>query len=258
MSLSERLVAHRGDMERYPENTLYALKAAADAGARMLEFDIQLTRDKVPFLLHDATLDRTTGVGADVGGRIMELQADHLRRYSAHYPGRFGEHFNPTPIPALSEAVTLLNAFPEITAFVEIKRQSLSHFGIPTVVDRVIHDLQQGQFPWVLISFQADALRYARQAHEVSIGWVLPEDSPSEVSNYTRGEAEALNPDYLFGDSEKLSEAGFELWPGPWRWCIYDIREAEEALALFARGSHFIETGCIGKLLRSLQKRTLP
>ncbi len=253
MSLSERLVAHRGDMERYPENTLCALKAAADAGARMLEFDIQLTRDKVPFLLHDATLNRTTGVGADVGGRIMELQADDLGGYSAHYPGRFGDRFKPTPIPALSEAVTLLNAFPEITAFVEIKRQSLSHFGIPTVVERVIHDLRQGQFAWVLISIQADALRYARQAHGASIGWVLPENSP-----VTRGEAETLNPDYLFGDSDKLSEAGFELWPGPWRWCIYDIREAEEALALFARGSDFIETGCIGELIRSLQKRTLP
>ncbi|MGH8658530.1 MAG: glycerophosphodiester phosphodiesterase family protein [Gammaproteobacteria bacterium] len=249
MSLSERLVAHRGYMERYPENTLCALKAAADAGAHMLEFDIQLTRDKVPFLLHDATLDRTTGSS----GRIMELQADDLGRYSAHYPERFGDRFNPTPIPALSEAVALLNALPEITAFVEIKRQSLSHFGIPTVVDRVIGDLQQGRFAWVLISFRADALRYARQAHGALIGWVLPENSP-----VTQGEAETLNPDYLFGDSEKLSETGFGLWPGPWRWCIYDIRGAEEALTLFTRGSHLIETGCIGELINCLQKKALP
>ncbi|MGH3452416.1 MAG: glycerophosphodiester phosphodiesterase family protein [Haloechinothrix sp.] len=249
MSVSERLVAHRGYMERYPENTLCALKAAADAGARMLEFDIQLTRDKVPFLLHDATLDRTTGIS----GRILELQADDLRRCSAHYPERFGDSFNPTPIPALSEAVALLNAFPEITAFVEMKRQSLSHFGIATVVDQVIRDLQQGRFAWVLISFQADALRYARQVHGALIGWVLPEISP-----VARGEAETLNPDYLFGDSEKLSEAGFELWLGPWRWCIYDIREAEEALTLFNRGSHLIETGCIGELISSLRKRALP
>lgn len=249
MSLSERLVAHRGYMERYPENTLCALKAAVDAGARMLEFDIQLTRDKVPFLLHDATLDRTTGVS----GRITELQADDLTRYSAHYPERFGDRFNPTPIPALSEAVALLNGLPEMTAFVEIKRQSLAHFGIPTVVDPVIHDLQPAQFEWVLISFQADALRYARQAHGALIGWVLPENSP-----ITRGEAEGLKPDYVFGDSENLSEAGFELWPGPWRWCIYDIREAEAALTLFTRGSDLIETGCIGELINSLQKRVLP
>ncbi|MGH8579866.1 MAG: glycerophosphodiester phosphodiesterase family protein [Gammaproteobacteria bacterium] len=249
MSLSERLVAHRGYMERYPENTLCALKAAVDVGARMLEFDIQLTRDKVPFLVHDATLDRTTGIS----GRIMELQAGHLRRYSAHYPERFGDRFNPMPIPALSEAVALLNGLPEMTAFIEIKRQSLAHFGIPTVVDRVIHDLQPGRFNWVLISFQADALRYARQAHGASIGWVLPENSP-----VTRGEAETLNPDYLFGDGEKLSEAGFELWPGPWRWCIYNIREAEEALTLFARGSHLIETGSIGELINSLRERVLP
>jgi glycerophosphoryl diester phosphodiesterase len=246
--LSGRLVAHRGYMERYPENTLRALKAAANAGACMVEFDIQLTRDKVPFLMHDATLERTTGMG----GRITELQAKDLRRYSAHYPERFGEAFNPTPIPALSEAVMLLDALPQITAFVEIKRQSLARFEIPTVVGRVIEDLRSGKFDWVLISFQAQALRYAREAHGALIGWVLPEHCRA-----TQREAEALRPDYLFADIDKLSGGGFELWPGPWRWCVYEVRSAQEALALFNRGSHLIETGCIGELIDGLQRSAL-
>lgn len=246
MTLAHRLVAHRGYMDHFPENTLCALKAAIDAGARMLEFDLQLTADKVPVLLHDATLERTTGLG----GCIMKLKASELGRYSAHYPVCFGERFRPEPIPTLSDTVAFLNAFPALTAFVEIKRQSLTHFGISAVVDRLMEDLREARFHWVLISFQAQALRYARASHGSAIGWVLPEHSPAG-----QNQAQALQADYLFSDRER--QATLDLWPGPWRWCVYDIREAQVALALFERGVDLIETGSIAEMIESLKGQTL-
>ena len=54
-----RLVAHRGYALRYPENTLPSLRVAIEAGARYIEFDVQMTADGVPVLLHDADLWRT-------------------------------------------------------------------------------------------------------------------------------------------------------------------------------------------------------
>ena len=59
-----RLIAHRGGGSLAPENTLAALKLGASLGYRASEFDVKLSRDAVPFLLHDSKLERTTnGVG---------------------------------------------------------------------------------------------------------------------------------------------------------------------------------------------------
>lgn len=63
-------IAHRGAGKLAPENTLAAFRLGAQHGYRMFECDAKLSADGVPFLLHDATLERTTngrgtaGVGA--------------------------------------------------------------------------------------------------------------------------------------------------------------------------------------------------
>ncbi len=51
-------VAHRGDPYRVRENTLASLRSALRRGADAVEIDVRLTRDGVPVLLHDATLER--------------------------------------------------------------------------------------------------------------------------------------------------------------------------------------------------------
>jgi glycerophosphoryl diester phosphodiesterase len=55
-----RLIAHRGAGEQAPENTLTAMRVGHAHGYRMVEFDVKLAADNVSFLLHDATLERTT------------------------------------------------------------------------------------------------------------------------------------------------------------------------------------------------------
>jgi glycerophosphoryl diester phosphodiesterase len=61
-------IAHRGAGRLAPENTLAAFRVGASHGWRAFECDVKLSADGVPFLLHDATLDRTTserGLAAD-------------------------------------------------------------------------------------------------------------------------------------------------------------------------------------------------
>jgi glycerophosphoryl diester phosphodiesterase len=53
-------IAHRGAGQIAPENTLAAIQTGARHGFRMFEFDVQITADRIPVLLHDATLERTT------------------------------------------------------------------------------------------------------------------------------------------------------------------------------------------------------
>ncbi|MEU5659624.1 glycerophosphodiester phosphodiesterase [Streptomyces sp. NPDC047737] len=54
-------VAHRGDPYRARENTLPSIRSAVARGADAVEIDVRVTRDKVPVLLHDATLERLWG-----------------------------------------------------------------------------------------------------------------------------------------------------------------------------------------------------
>jgi glycerophosphoryl diester phosphodiesterase len=62
-----RWIAHRGAGRIAPENTLAAFRCGAAHGYRMFECDVKLSADGVPFLMHDTTLQRTTG-GTGLGG----------------------------------------------------------------------------------------------------------------------------------------------------------------------------------------------
>lgn len=62
-----RWIAHRGAGKLAPENTLSAFRLGASHGYRMFECDVKLSADGVPFLMHDATLKRTTN-GSGTGG----------------------------------------------------------------------------------------------------------------------------------------------------------------------------------------------
>lgn len=77
MSTQHKLIiAHRGYRARYPENTLASFQAAFNIGVSMIELDVCLSRDRVPVVIHDETLDRTTtGKGFVRDHTISQLKA---------------------------------------------------------------------------------------------------------------------------------------------------------------------------------------
>src|SRR6267378_4419963 len=74
-----RVVGHRGAGTLAPENTLAGIRKAAAMGFGGVEFDVMLSADKVPLLIHDETLDRTTrgrgSVAATPYARLASLDA---------------------------------------------------------------------------------------------------------------------------------------------------------------------------------------
>jgi glycerophosphoryl diester phosphodiesterase len=91
-------LAHRGDWRREPENTIPALLAAFDVpGCDGLEFDVRVSADGVPVLLHDLSLARVQGVPAMVGaltaaelaGHAVPALADALAAIDRRRPGAF-------------------------------------------------------------------------------------------------------------------------------------------------------------------------
>ena len=81
-------IAHRGAGTLAPENTLAAFRLGAQYGYRCFECDVTLSADGVPFLLHDATLERTTNGQGVAGDRpwseLSQLDAGdwHSRAYT--------------------------------------------------------------------------------------------------------------------------------------------------------------------------------
>jgi glycerophosphoryl diester phosphodiesterase len=75
------VIAHRGGVERYPENTRQAFRWASDtAKARWWELDVRFDKQGTPFVIHDATLDRTTNRTGTVAGQdLSALRAQGLR-----------------------------------------------------------------------------------------------------------------------------------------------------------------------------------
>lgn len=69
------IIAHRGASQERPENTLSAFRLAIQQGADGLEFDVHLSADGVPVIIHDATLERTTnGMGKVAHWEFKQLQ----------------------------------------------------------------------------------------------------------------------------------------------------------------------------------------
>jgi glycerophosphoryl diester phosphodiesterase len=90
-----RWIAHRGAGKLAPENTLAAFRVGAQYGYRMFECDAKLAADDVPFLMHDATLDRTT-TGTGVGGQLPWTELAKLDAGGWHSRSFAGE-----PLPTL-------------------------------------------------------------------------------------------------------------------------------------------------------------
>lgn len=73
------ILAHRGASAYAPENTIAAFRLARELGADGIELDVQLTRDKIPVVIHDDTVNRTT----DGQGRVSALTIGEIARLDA-------------------------------------------------------------------------------------------------------------------------------------------------------------------------------
>ncbi|WP_439517725.1 glycerophosphodiester phosphodiesterase [Hydrogenophaga sp.] len=85
-----RWIAHRGAGKLAPENTLAAFRLGARHGYRMYECDAKLSADGVVFLLHDATLERTTN-GQGVAGNLAWSDLSRLDAGGWHSRAFAGE-----------------------------------------------------------------------------------------------------------------------------------------------------------------------
>lgn len=167
-------IAHRGAGKLAPENTLAAFRLGAQHGYRMFECDAKLSADGIPFLLHDATLERTTSghglAGQETWHTLSQLDAGHwhsrahageplptlaaLARYCLANGHALNIEIKPTPgQEALTGRVVALAARDLWTRDVHTPGQ------LPTSAQAV-----RPACPPLLTSFQPESLAAAQQA----------------------------------------------------------------------------------------------
>ncbi len=238
-----RLVAHRGSPLRAPENSLLSITLAAQSASPYIEFDLQLTRDQIPILYHDGSLRRVSGQSSDV----MTTTLAEIQRTGAFHPERFGNQFRGLPVNSLQQWCRQVGAFDASQFFVEIKVESLQHFGIGAVLRQVVPLLQAAPVRAVLaavISKSHEVLHKIRETTGLTIGWVLP-----EYSHGTMRQADALAPEFIFCNHRRLPRQPGELWSGPWRWVAYTVNEITLAERLMHLGIDLVETDEIELML---------
>lgn len=106
------IIGHRGFRANYPENTMESFKQAYIAGAAGIEFDVQMTKDNIPIILHDKTIDRTTnGIGY-----ANDLKYSEILKYN----NLFGDLLTKEKIPTLSETLNFVKTN-NLKADIELK-----------------------------------------------------------------------------------------------------------------------------------------
>ena len=153
-----RWIAHRGAGQLAPENTLAAFRLGAAHGYRMFECDAQLSADGVVFLMHDATLERTTN-GQGIGGHQPWQALSQLDAGSWHSRAYAGE-----ALPTL-EALAWFCQTNGHLLNIEIKPTPGTEAATGEAVARLAARLwAKAAVPPLLTSFKPDALAAAQTA----------------------------------------------------------------------------------------------
>jgi glycerophosphoryl diester phosphodiesterase len=153
-----RIVAHRGGGRLAPENTLAAIRLGASLGFAGVEFDVMLAGDGTPVLIHDETLERTTGAA----GEVARMPYAELAKLDA---GAWcGERWRGERIPTFAAAAGLCQEL-GLWANIEIKPAKGYERATGEAVARATRALWRGaSLPPVLSSFSIAALEAARAA----------------------------------------------------------------------------------------------
>lgn len=231
-------LAHRGAGKLAPENTLAAFRAGAGFGFRAFECDVKLSRDGEAFLLHDDTLERTTGGQ----GSPADIDWADLARLDAggwHSPPYAAE-----PLPRFAQVAAFCQAN-ACMLNVEIKPCPGDEARTGAAVAREAARLWAGALPPLLSSFKPEALAAARDA-EPGLPRALLLD---QLWDGWPEAAEALGVVAVITNWRLMDRPLIERLHGRgWRSLVYTVNDAPVAKRLIADGIDGLITDAVDRL----------
>ena len=221
-----RWFAHRGGGSLAPENTLAGIRLAASLGYKAVEFDVMLSRDGTPVLIHDETFERTTN-----GSGLVSATPDSVL-FALDAGG--GE-----PIPRFAEAALLCRQL-GLMANVEIKPATGFERSTAEIVARLTGELWRNATVQPLISsFSLEALEIVRDLAPGIPRGVLFEQVPADwLAVVRRLQAVTLHCAADCLSDDVLAEARANEVPV----LCYTVNTESAAKSLFKRGVSAIFT----------------
>lgn len=237
------ILGHRGARAESPENTLPAFKLAMDLHADGIEFDVSLSKDFVPVVIHDHTVNRTTFNQ----GKVKDLSFAELKKLDASKP--ISNH-EPTGVPSLKETLELLPD--EAIANVELKFSG--NFSKTAFIDSVLKiiKVQEHRLKIIVSSFDGELLAILRKKEpKILISLILsPKDKHwPKTFNYLS----SIKPQGLHLSGSLISP--FILWMIKRAglkvgiWTINDVKTAQKLLAMGVDGIFTDEVRLIREVL---------
>ncbi|MFW5790024.1 MAG: glycerophosphodiester phosphodiesterase [Bacillota bacterium] len=120
--IETKILGHRGAMGSAPENTLPSFKKAIADSADGVEFDVQLSADGVPVVIHDERVDRTT----DGKGPVNQMSVREIKKLDAG--SFFADKFVDTAMPLLTEVIEVIQGMDIIN--LELKNSNINYEGM--------------------------------------------------------------------------------------------------------------------------------
>ncbi len=236
-----KVIAHRGGGTLAPENTLAAMRCGRDHGFAAVEFDVMLSKDGVPVLMHDPEFGRTVaGSGLVADTLVSELQnMDAGKWFAASFAGE--------PVPRYADVVHFCRQH-SIWMNVEIKPSP----GAEEETGRVVAELTGQLFADVAVvdavhlplfsSFSFEALMAAKHAAStIPRGFLMDKVTPDWKANLQELAARALhtNHKYLTPEQAKVvKDAGYGLF-------CYTVNTPERAAEILHWG---VDAFCTDRL----------
>lgn len=180
-------IGHRGAKGHAPENTLASFKKAIEMRVDMIELDVHLSKDLVPMVIHDDTVNRTTSAT----GNVTDFTANELQQLG---------------IPTLEDVLNLVQNSCSIN--IEIK--------VYVATNPVLKILKSSSFDSdkiIISSFDWHVLQEVRfQNDTIKLGVLTETDLTLAIGFATFIKAEAIHPYYhlLTAENvEKIQSKGF-------------------------------------------------
>ncbi|HEY9080087.1 glycerophosphodiester phosphodiesterase family protein [Magnetovibrio sp.] len=237
-----KIIAHRGASKRAPENTLAAIAEAATLGARAVEFDVTISADGVPVLMHDETLNRCSdGQGPVILKTLAELQA-------LDAGGWFDVRFAGERIPTLEQALELAA---DRGFSVNLELKPTLGWEAPTVsaICDTLKNVWRADMALVVSSFNPLALeQFAAEMPGVDLGYLcdaVPPDWRARLARFgcvnLHCYAPFVTPDLV----RDVRAHGARLH-------VFTVNDPDQAKDLFAWGVDAVFTDCPDVMLEAL------
>lgn len=162
-----KALAHRGYPIKYPENTIKAFEASYELGFTHIELDVQLSKDGIPVIMHDQTINRTT----NGKGLVDDYTVEELKQFRT----KKGDE----QIPTLEEALTYAKG--KLQVAVELKQFGDQHVDLEEKVLAVIKKTDMLDDVYVNSFDHFTIVNMRKLSDEIELGFIQSGPTPAVI-----------------------------------------------------------------------------